>query len=300
AALAVVPPGAGRISCVGPGDAPTLTGTARVPWARVAGHLVVLCDRDDGGAVVALVARDALEVRPGRNLAGEPLDTVVFDGAVAVAVGVPPAGVNAEALLLRGALSRSLLMAGAMEHIVVATTAFAAQRTQFGQPIRRFQAVGRHLALLAEESALAGHAAQTATEALVAAEAGHAGVAGAVGETGGVHVRDRASLGGGGGVAVGGPPSREAIMTVAAAKLIAGRAAGEVAARAHQIHGAIGLTMEFPLQYFTRRLWSWRDEYGSERYWSTVLGRHVVAQGQSMLWPLLTAAPVSRQAHDGT
>jgi acyl-CoA dehydrogenase len=29
---------------------------------------------------------------------------------------------------------------------------------------------------------------------------------------------------------------------------------------AHQVHGAIGITREYSLQYFTRRLWAWRDE----------------------------------------
>jgi hypothetical protein len=30
------------------------------------------------------------------------------------------------------------------------------------------------------------------------------------------------------------------------------------------VHGAIGFTQEYTLHYATRRLWSWRDEFGSE------------------------------------
>ena len=42
-------------------------------------------------------------------------------------------------------------------------------------------------------------------------------------------------------------------LTLAAAKIRCGEAAGIVAAGAHQIHGAIGFTMEYDLQLFTRR-----------------------------------------------
>ena len=43
-----------------------------------------------------------------------------------------------------------------------------------------------------------------------------------------------------------------------------GEAAGIGAAIAHQMHGAIGFTQEHQLHYLTRRLWSWRDEFGNE------------------------------------
>ena len=56
---------------------------------------------------------------------------------------------------------------------------------------------------------------------------------------------------------------------VAAAKTLAGEA-GIVAARtAHQVHGAIGVTMEYPLQRFTRRLWEWSLRDGSSAEWAS-------------------------------
>jgi acyl-CoA dehydrogenase len=62
------------------------------------------------------------------------------------------------------------------------------------------------------------------------------------------------------------------VVAVGAAKANASRAAGAVAAIAHQVHGAIGVTQEHPLHRVTRRLWAWREEYGSEAHWAAVLG----------------------------
>jgi acyl-CoA dehydrogenase len=56
---------------------------------------------------------------------------------------------------------------------------------------------------------------------------------------------------------------------------------------AHQIHGALGIAREHELQHFTRRLWSWRDEYGTEGSWERRLGRAVLAAGPDALWPLV-------------
>lgn len=67
-------------------------------------------------------------------------------------------------------------------------------------------------------------------------------------------------------------PRRELI---GAAKVVAGRAASRVAAMAHQVHGAIGVTQEHPLHRFTASLWRWRDDYGTEAEWALELGRFV-------------------------
>lgn len=78
------------------------------------------------------------------------------------------------------------------------------------------------------------------------------------------------------------------LLQVAVAKIRTGDAAGRVAAIAHQIHGAIGYTQEHDLHRYTRRVWAWRDEYGSEEVWSGRLGRLVAASGPDGVWPLLT------------
>ena len=59
---------------------------------------------------------------------------------------------------------------------------------------------------------------------------------------------------------------------------------------AHQVHGAMGFTREYPLQVFTRRLWTWRDDFGSETQWAEELGAMVAAGGADDYWACLTSA----------
>jgi acyl-CoA dehydrogenase len=75
---------------------------------------------------------------------------------------------------------------------------------------------------------------------------------------------------------------------VAAAKIRVGEAAGVSAGLVHQTHGAIGFTYEHSLHFATRRLWSWRAEFGSESRWAIELGRRVAARGADNLWNDLT------------
>ncbi|MDR2857807.1 MAG: acyl-CoA dehydrogenase [Novosphingobium sp.] len=64
---------------------------------------------------------------------------------------------------------------------------------------------------------------------------------------------------------------------VAAAKCRANEAAGLVCNIAHAIHGAIGVTAEFDLQLYTRRIKQWQLAFGSESYWGARLGRARIA-----------------------
>ena len=59
---------------------------------------------------------------------------------------------------------------------------------------------------------------------------------------------------------------------------------------AHQAHGAIGFTWEYDLHFFTKRLWSWRDEFGNETEWNRLLGSHMVEAGADRLWAEITSA----------
>ncbi|HKW54530.1 MAG TPA: acyl-CoA dehydrogenase family protein, partial [Stellaceae bacterium] len=123
---------------------------------------------------------------------------------------------------------------------------------QFGRPIAKFQAIQQQLSVLAENVAAAGVVAGAAVEA-------------ATGEGG------------------------DARFAIAVAKSRCGEAAGKVAEIAHQVHGAIGFTHEHRLHHLTRRLWSWRDEFGVESDWSIELGRIAAAKGGDGLWPLMTS-----------
>lgn len=60
---------------------------------------------------------------------------------------------------------------------------------------------------------------------------------------------------------------------VAAAKCRANEAATQVCNIAHAIHGAIGVTEEFDLQLYTRRIKQWQIAFGSESYWGACLGK---------------------------
>ncbi len=77
-------------------------------------------------------------------------------------------------------------------------------------------------------------------------------------------------------------------LRVAAARVVAGRAAGRASAIAHQVHGAIGFTHEHPLHRFTTRLWRWRDEHGTEAAWAESLGTLLARAGADRVWEALT------------
>jgi acyl-CoA dehydrogenase len=78
------------------------------------------------------------------------------------------------------------------------------------------------------------------------------------------------------------------LASVAAARVLAGRAATVTARLSHQLHGAMGVTAEYPLHRYTRRLWAWRDADLDQRSWSILLGRLAAASGESAVWDNLT------------
>jgi len=233
-----------------------LSGRLRaVPFAKGAGHLAVLAERDAGGVAVALLEAGSTHIGEGRSLAGDPLNTVSFESARPVAVTDAPPGLDGGALLLMGAAVRAMQMAGALEAVLDLSVAYANERVAFGRPIGKFQAVQQSLARLAGEVAAAIAAAGSAADAIATAA------------TFDEHV----------------------LLEAASAKIRVGEAAGEGAAIAHQVLGAIGFTQEHVLHRFTRRLWAWRDDFGSESVWAMKLGHLVAAKGADALWPMLAA-----------
>jgi acyl-CoA dehydrogenase len=71
-----------------------------------------------------------------------------------------------------------------------------------------------------------------------------------------------------------------------------------VAAVCQQVHGAMGFTQEHPLHFASRRLWSWRDEWGAETYWQEMIGRAICAVGGEGFWPLLVDPKVDPKVSD--
>jgi acyl-CoA dehydrogenase len=56
----------------------------------------------------------------------------------------------------------------------------------------------------------------------------------------------------------------EGSFSIMAAKTQAGEVSHRICAIAHQSMGAMGFTYEHILHHYTRRLWVWRRDYGSE------------------------------------
>ena len=234
------------------GDGPgrfVLTGTASgIPWAQPASHVAVLAS-GPAGPVLALVVVGNMDIDDGANLAGEPRGYFVFDEAPATGALLTPA--QAAELRARYALARAVQLAAALEQVLAWTVQYAGERQQFGRPLGKFQAIQMELAEMAGEV--------TAVTALTDAA---------------VHALERGSA--------------DVVLAAAAAKVRAGAAVEVVARLAHQVHGAIGFTQEHKLHHLTRRLWSWRDEAGSELAWAPVLAAGLLADGPDGLWPALT------------
>jgi acyl-CoA dehydrogenase len=77
-------------------------------------------------------------------------------------------------------------------------------------------------------------------------------------------------------------PTDLAAATVA--RIVAGRSASAVASTGHQLHGAMGVTQEYPLHRLTSLIWSGRDADLPERAWLRRAGEDVMAGGEEALW----------------
>ena len=233
------------------GDGPgrfTLSGTVTDVAWSGAATHLAVLAAGVAGPVLALADVSGIEATAATNLAGEPRGSLVLDDVATSGALLTSAQV--EQLKARYALARSVQLAAALEQVLAWTVQYAGERVQFGRPLGRFQAIQMELAEMAGEV--------TAVTALTDAA---------------VQAVER---------------DENVVLACAAAKVRAGAAVEVVARLAHQVHGAIGFTQEHKLHHLTRRLWSWRDEAGSELAWSRVLGAGLLAGGPDNLWPALT------------
>jgi alkylation response protein AidB-like acyl-CoA dehydrogenase len=206
--------------------------------------------RSDDRALIQQLSPNNCTIESGTNLAGEPREKLHVPSDATEAIALP-AGFDVLRAWELGALCRSMQMAGAMETIVELTVEHANVREQFGRPIASFQAVRQQIAVMAGHAAAAAKAAEYAADRFDEADA---------------------------------------TLAIATAKARVGEAAGIVAETAHQVHGAIGITYEHALHQYTRRLWSWRDEYGGETHWQAVIGRQVAEAGADGIWPMIAGS----------
>ncbi|XOV83071.1 MAG: acyl-CoA dehydrogenase family protein [bacterium] len=208
-----------------------------VPWGRRADKVVGV--RSDSSEVVVIDQPTVVEQRV--NLAGEPRDIL------ALPESAPTIDVTPEPFA-QLALTRVNMMAGALQTLLDLGITFAMERSQFGRPIAKFQAIQHSLAIVASEVAAARRAADAGVDGLY---------------------NDRF------------------LPEVAASKSRVGEAVTVAAEQIHQIHGAMGFTHEHRLHHFSRRAWAWRDEYGNEFHWQQLLGNHLAALGADNLWSFI-------------
>ena len=160
-----------------------------------------------------------------------------------------------------GAALRTAQIAGAIARVLDLSVRYAGERKQFGKPIGKFQAIQQQLAVLGELAAAGAMAAELALDA---------------------------------------PGTALDPMRVACAKARISEGAAAAAAIGHAVHGAIGVTEEHDLQLYTRRLWAWRLDFGSESYWNAAIGRRLLgASGRSAWQDVIDASACGRSARRG-
>ncbi len=214
------------------GDGYRLDGTKLfVPDARVADYILCVARTEEPANAAASVAEDGLSLfvvdagtaglgcSPLKTIAGDKLSEVTLEG-----VGVPAENLLGEAgkawpiaerTLQRAAAARCCDLTGTVERVLELTLDYAKERRQFDRPIGSFQVIQHYCAQMATDVDATRFGSYQAAWAL------SQGIRG----------------------------GRE----VAIAKAWAGEAYERVVTLAHQIHGAIGCTIDHELQFHTRR-----------------------------------------------
>ncbi|MBM4763711.1 acyl-CoA dehydrogenase [Bacillus sp. B15-48] len=211
--------------------------------------VLVAVAKGSSGLEIVQVSLKDAVIAPNTNLASEPRDQVTLIN-VPVQKQSKITNEQFDYSISLDAAARAALMAGAIEKAYLLTVQFTKEREQFGRQIHRFQLVQQHLANLAGEAVITS----SAIDNMIAAILGNR----LENEVGYTRIRVE-------------------------------EAAKTVAAIAHQVHAAIGVTHEHSLHHYTRRLWSWRDEGTGEAYWSQQMANRLMEVNEDDLWSYLTS-----------
>lgn len=150
---------------------------------------------------------------------------------------------NVASLRVLQACAVAATAVGSMLAVYQKTLEYANERNQFGRPIGKFQVIQHQLSVLAEEVFASRMAASI-----------------------GCHSSTW----------------RPDPLSVAVAKARTSEAVLHVADISHAVHGAIGITEEYDLQLYTRRLHRDRQTAGSETYWHQKAGAALLARTDAM------------------
>ena len=212
-----------------------ISGTSRfVPYGNSADLVLMPAETEAGVTVFAVPIKSAegtVNINRVKMAAGAPACDIEMNEVV-----VPNAAVLGEAgggtdvvdhMMLYGASARATQMVGAGSAVTDRTIEYVKDRRQFGRPIGAFQVIQHYMADMATKVKSAKHLADRAAWAL------SADVDGAM-----------------------------ASRVVSQAKWTANTLMHDIVWKAHQTHGAIGFTWEHDLHLYTRRVLSWRADYG--------------------------------------
>ncbi|WP_036467842.1 acyl-CoA dehydrogenase family protein [Mycobacterium genavense] len=231
-----------------------------VPWASAADAIVIAARTADGLRIAVATHRE-LSIQYRHNLAGEPRDTVLFELPHEL-FSDPLPGAERE-LIRRGAWARCVQAVGALDAVAELTLQHTREREQFGKSLSQFQAVQQSLAAMAglveEARATVNLAVSTTVEY--------------------------------------GFDSPATEFAVNCAKVTCARVVSPANTVAHQLHGAIGTTLEHQLWRVTSRARSWTEEFGRPTASAVALGAYALAAPDP--WDICIGLAPDPQHHNG-
>ncbi len=208
-----------------------------VPDAHAADHLLVVARTGKAAEAVSLFLVDSgtpgITISPLKTMAGDKQSEVIFDHVTVpgdrLVGGLDKGWPIVQRAIERAAVGRCCEMVGCLQRTVDMTVDYAKDRKQFSKPIGSLQIVQHYCAMMATDVDGARFATYEA--------------AWRIGQ--------------------GLPATRE----VAIAKAWMSDAFTRVITLAHQVHGAIGCTIDHDLQFYTRRGKAADLSYGDGDYW---------------------------------
>jgi alkylation response protein AidB-like acyl-CoA dehydrogenase len=232
-----------QVSALKGGDDYVINGTKLfVPDAHIADYILCAA-RTEEGITLFIIDADStgLNTKVLKTISKEKLCEVIFDNVKVPGenvLGEPDMGWSGvERIVQAAATAKCCDMVGAFQQVFEMTLDYARERYAFGQPIGSFQAVQHHCANMSIDI---NGAMLAAYQAAWKVEAGL-------------------------------PCAWE----VAVAKAWASQVAPRVIALAHQIHGAIGTTMDHDLHYYTRRCKAAESAFGDVDYYQGLVAEQI-------------------------